>query len=69
MGLPRLTSASGSTEAKKPGRGRTGGFGLGLAMVRWIAGSHRGSVAFDSLPDAGATFTVRLPQRQFIVSS
>jgi heavy metal sensor kinase len=47
-----------------------GGFGLGLAIVRWIAESHNGSVELDSRQGAGTTFTVRLPQQpQFIVSS
>ena len=43
-------------------RGRAGGgFGLGLSIVKWIAESHNGSVALDSKPAAGSTFTVTLP--------
>ncbi len=39
---------------------QNGGFGLGLSIVKWIAESHRGEVAFTSEPGAGATFTVLL---------
>jgi two-component system, OmpR family, sensor kinase len=45
------------------GRSReNGGFGLGLAIVRWIAESHRGAIDLDSRPGAGSTFTVTLPR-------
>jgi len=37
------------------------GSGLGLAIVRGIAEAHGGSVEVSSLPDEGATFTLRLP--------
>lgn len=40
---------------------RDGGFGLGLAIVRWIAECHRGSVECASEPGKGSTFTVSLP--------
>jgi heavy metal sensor kinase len=39
-----------------------GGFGLGLAIVRWIAESHRGTVDCSSEPGRGSTFTVTLPK-------
>ena len=39
----------------------TGGTGLGLAIGRWIAESHRGTLAAESKPGAGSTFSVRLP--------
>ncbi|HWO21582.1 MAG TPA: ATP-binding protein [Kofleriaceae bacterium] len=41
--------------------GRGGGFGLGLYIVDQIARKHDGSVAVASNPEAGTTFTVRLP--------
>ena len=39
-----------------------GGFGLGLAIVRWIAESHRGTVECVSQPGRGSSFTVTLPK-------
>jgi heavy metal sensor kinase len=41
---------------------QNGGFGLGLAIVRWIAESHRGTVECASQPGQGSTFTVTLPK-------
>jgi two-component system, OmpR family, sensor kinase len=39
----------------------TGGAGLGLAIVAAIVEAHRGTVRLDTVPGAGATFTVTLP--------
>jgi signal transduction histidine kinase len=39
-----------------------GGFGLGLAIVRWIAESHRGTVECASQVGQGSVFTVSLPK-------
>jgi signal transduction histidine kinase len=45
-----------------PGRSRrTGGFGLGLSIVRTIVEAHGGSISVRSRPGEGTTFTVRLP--------
>ena len=41
--------------------GRTGGAGLGLAVVAAFAQSHGGTVAVTSTPGAGSTFTLCLP--------
>ena len=42
------------------GRQRAEGHGLGLAIVSAIAQAHRGTVAVDSIPGAGSTFTLVL---------
>jgi heavy metal sensor kinase len=39
-----------------------GGFGLGLAIVRWIAESHGGTVECASQVGQGSAFTVNLPK-------
>ena len=39
----------------------TEGAGLGLSLVQWIAAQHRGTVAVQSRPGEGSTFTVTLP--------
>lgn len=37
------------------------GWGIGLSLVRGLAIAHGGSISFDSSPEAGTTFRVRLP--------
>ncbi|MEO8369938.1 MAG: ATP-binding protein [Candidatus Solibacter sp.] len=41
---------------------KDGGFGLGLAIVQWIAESHRGTVECASEVGRGSRFTVTLPE-------
>jgi signal transduction histidine kinase len=40
---------------------RDGGAGLGLALARWVAHLHGGTVTLTSSSDTGSTFTVALP--------
>jgi heavy metal sensor kinase len=40
---------------------RDGGAGLGLALVRWVASLHGGTVSLTTSSKTGSTFTVELP--------
>ena len=60
--LPRLTERFYRVDI---GESRAqGGTGLGLALVKHILNRHRGRLAIDSTPGAGASFTVRIPLRR-----
>lgn len=41
--------------------GKPDGTGLGLAIVRKIIDEHNGTITFESQPDHGTTFVIRLP--------
>jgi len=40
---------------------KTSGAGLGLALAKWIVDRHHGTIAVESRPGEGSTFTVSLP--------
>lgn len=46
--------------AEKSRSRQTGGSGPGLAIVRKLVEAHDGTVAAESVPGTGATFTIRL---------
>lgn len=48
----------------RDGPRRSGGAGLGLAIVRAVAAGHRGGVELESSPGAGSRFTLVLPDRR-----
>jgi len=43
--------------------GKSGGTGLGMAIVRNIVTAHGGTVTFETAPAQGTTFLIRLPQK------
>jgi two-component system, OmpR family, phosphate regulon sensor histidine kinase PhoR len=57
--LPRLTERF--YRADVAASRAQGGTGLGLALVKHSVNRHRGRLTIESVPGAGATFTVRLP--------
>jgi two-component system OmpR family sensor kinase len=48
-------------EQLRPPGARTDGAGLGLWLVSELVQAHGGNIAVSSAPNAGATFTVKLP--------
>jgi signal transduction histidine kinase len=42
--------------------GKTAGAGIGLTISRGLVAAHGGTIEAASRPDAGTTFTVRLPK-------
>ncbi len=50
------------TTKRRDPEGRTKGAGLGLAICRDIICEHQGTIAVESEPDRGTTFTITLPR-------
>jgi two-component system phosphate regulon sensor histidine kinase PhoR len=59
--LPRLTERFYRVDVAQSRE--KGGTGLGLAIVKHIVNRHRGQLSISSEPGAGATFTVRIPEK------
>lgn len=57
--LPHIWERFYQVEAARGGLDR--GSGLGLSMVRFIAGAHHGTVSCESKPGEGSVFTFELP--------
>jgi two-component system, OmpR family, phosphate regulon sensor histidine kinase PhoR len=57
--VPRLTERFYRVDARDSRA--QGGTGLGLALVKHILNRHHGRLSIESMPGAGATFTVFLP--------
>jgi two-component system, OmpR family, phosphate regulon sensor histidine kinase PhoR len=57
--LPRLTERFYRVDVRESRA--QGGTGLGLALVKHILNRHHGRLSIESVPGAGATFTVYLP--------
>lgn len=51
-------------QAEKDGQRHKGGMGLGLAIVRHLAKSHKGSITVEDEPSGGANFILRLPSQK-----
>jgi signal transduction histidine kinase len=60
--LPHLFEPFWRGSPARGGDEQGGNLGLGLFIVREIVRAHRGTVKVESLPEAGTTFTVRLPR-------
>jgi two-component system phosphate regulon sensor histidine kinase PhoR len=57
--LPRLTERFYRVDVRESRA--QGGTGLGLALVKHVLNRHHGRLLIESMPGAGATFTVYLP--------
>lgn len=59
--LPHVFDRFWRADAARSRTGERPGAGLGLAICKWIAEAHGGSIEVESRPGRGTTFTVTLP--------
>jgi signal transduction histidine kinase len=59
--LPNIYERFWRADVARSRTGRRPGAGLGLAISKWTAEAHGGSIDVQSRPGKGTTFTVRLP--------
>jgi signal transduction histidine kinase len=59
--LPHIFDRFWRADAARSRTGERPGAGLGLAICKWIAEAHGGSIEVQSRPGRGTTFTVTLP--------
>ena len=59
--LPHVFDRFWRADAARSRTGHRPGAGLGLAISKWIAEAHGGSISVQSRPGRGTTFTVTLP--------
>src|SRR5574341_943486 len=60
--LPHIFDRFWRADSARTRTGERPGAGLGLAICKWIAEAHGGSIEVQSRPGRGTTFTVRLPK-------
>ncbi|HTR20315.1 MAG TPA: ATP-binding protein [Gemmatimonadales bacterium] len=59
--LPHIFDRFWRADSARTRTGERPGVGLGLAICKWIAEAHGGSIEVQSRPGRGTTFTVTLP--------
>ncbi len=60
--LPHIFDRFWRADQARTRTGERAGFGLGLAIGKWIAEAHGGSITVQSRPNRGSVFTVTLPR-------
>jgi heavy metal sensor kinase len=61
--LPHIFDRFYRVDAARSRTGERAGAGLGLAITKWIAEAHGGTITVQSRPGRGTVFTVTLPRR------
>src|SRR5256885_642838 len=61
--LPHIFDRFWRADSARTRTGERPGAGLGLAICKWIAEAHRGTIEVQSRPRRGATLTVTLPNQ------